>query len=109
MCINIWGLVKFWCLYIDILNFSILELNCHIGSGTVQSARQLEKALYDGEYVLGVFIDFSKAFGTVNHDLLLHKIYAHGIWVVAYDCMKSYLSYLVQYMVYNNVEYIKRM
>ena len=30
-------------------------------------------------------------------------------WVVAVDCMKSYLSSLVQYILYGNAEYIKRM
>ena len=30
---------------------------------------KISKALYDGEYVLGVFLDFSKAFDTVNHEL----------------------------------------
>ena len=31
---------------------------------------KISKSLYDGEYVLGVFLDFSKAFDTVNHDII---------------------------------------
>ena len=68
---------------------------------------KISKALYDGEYVLGVFLDFSKVFDTVNHDILLHKLYAYGIRGVAHDWMKSYLSSRVQYVVYNDVESIK--
>ena len=68
---------------------------------------KISKALYDGEYVLGVFLDFSKAFDTVNHDILLHKLYAYGIRGVAHDWMKSYLLSRVHYVVYNDVESIK--
>ena len=53
---------------------------------------KISKALYDGEYVLGVFLDFSKAFDTMNHDIFLRKLYADGIRGVAHDWIKSYLS-----------------
>ena len=31
---------------------------------------EISKSLERGEYVVGVFLDFSKAFDTVNHDIL---------------------------------------
>ena len=34
---------------------------------------RISNALYNGEYVLGVLLDFSKAFDTVNHEILLRK------------------------------------
>ena len=46
---------------------------------------EIMKALNDGEYVLGVFLDFSKAFDLVYHEILLRKLYCYGIRGVAYD------------------------
>ena len=69
---------------------------------------KISKALYDGEYVLGVFLDFSKVFDTVNHDILLHKLYAYIIRGVTHDWIKSYLSSRVQYVVYNDAESMKK-
>ena len=52
---------------------------------------KITKALDNGDYVIGIFLDFSKAFDTVNHETLLDKSSHYGVRGIAYDWFKSYL------------------
>ena len=54
------------------------------------------------KYFLGLFLDFSKAFDTVNHDILFTKLDHLGVRNIALQWFKSYLSSSEQYVVYNN-------
>ena len=64
----------------------------------------LTKALENGESAIGIFLDFQKAFDTVNHSILLDKLYIYGIRVPALSWITSYLSNRCQYVVYNGYE-----
>ena len=40
----------------------------------IMSVDKIISALENGDFVLGVFLDFSKAFDTIDHDILLKKV-----------------------------------
>ena len=40
---------------------------------------RISKALENGDFVLGLFLDFSKAFDTVNHSILYKKLEFFGV------------------------------
>ena len=53
---------------------------------------QILNSLDSNKVVFGIFIDFSKAFDTVKHNILLDKLENYGIRGKALDLLKSYLS-----------------
>jgi len=54
------------------------------------------------ESTLGIFIDISKVFKTINHEILLAKFYHCGIRGTAHKWFKSYLSNRKQSTLYEN-------
>ena len=62
---------------------------------------KITQSMDNGEFVVGVFLDFSKAFDTVNHSILLSKMEHYGIRGNALNWFKSYLSKRYQFVTYD--------
>ena len=58
----------------------------------INITENIRKALDGGNIGCGVFVDLQKAFGTVDHRILLAKLNHYGICGVLNDWFKSYLS-----------------
>ena len=53
---------------------------------------KISSALDHKEHAVGVFLDLSKAFDTVNHEILFDKLYHYGIRGLALDWVESYFT-----------------
>ena len=64
-------------------------------------------SLENKEHVIGLFLDFSKPFDTIDHDIMLCKLSYYGIRGNALKWFESYLRWRQQYVTYNGVSSMK--
>ena len=50
-----------------------------INHALIEITEKIKQGCDSGKFVCGVFLDFQKAFNTVNHDILLKKLEHYGI------------------------------
>ena len=63
----------------------------------------ITNAIDKNEYSIGIFIDLSKAFDTIDHDILLYKLSHYGIRGISLSLFASYLQHREQFVCLNSV------
>ena len=64
---------------------------------------KIGNALNRGDYCIGIFLDFKKAFDTVSHSILLDKLKAFGVTGITHKWFTSYLANRKQQVDINGV------
>jgi len=55
------------------------------------------------EFTIGIYLDLQKAFDSVNHTILLKKLYNNGVRGKVHAWFQSYLSNIQQTTLYRGV------
>ena len=64
---------------------------------------KIQRAIDERDFSCGIFLDFSKAFDTINHEILLKKLEFYGLRGIANQWFSSYLSNRMQTVTVNGV------
>ena len=67
----------------------------------IEITEKIKQGCDSGKFVSGVFIDFQKAFDTVNHDILLKKLEYYGIRDKSKKWLRSLLEVRMQHTTIN--------
>ena len=65
---------------------------------------QITQYTDEGRATIGVFIDFAKAFDTINHSILFKKLEHYGIRGIVLQLFKNYLTNRKQFVVYDDMK-----
>ena len=63
---------------------------------------KLNIAAENNKFSIGIFLDLSKAFDTIDHSILLEKMNSYGFKGISYNWIKSYLSNRKQFTMFKD-------
>ena len=75
-----------------------LRLNFSTNNALISVVENIQTQLDDGKYSAAVFVDFKKAFDTVDHNILLNKLDYYGVNRIPNEWFVSYLKNRKQFV-----------
>ena len=76
--------------------------NFSTGLALLELSDKIAKSIDEKKYKIGIFVDLSKAFDTLNRGILSQKLFRYGIRDIANNWFKNYLKERQQYVMFNN-------
>ena len=68
----------------------------------IQLVDKINTAVEKNETTIGIFLDLSKAFDTIDHNILLYKLEHYEFRDIVLEWFINYLSNRKQYVSYNS-------
>ena len=78
------------------------QINHSTDHAIIQLVNEILHSFDENKFTLGVFIDLSKAFDTVNHQILLSKLEHYGVKSTNLKWFSDYLTNRKQFISYDN-------
>ena len=82
----------------------MLRVSARCPFAIIELIDKITKGIDEGKYTLGVFLDLSKAFDTLDHRILTKKLEHYGIRGTCLKWFKSYLENRKQIVKFNKIK-----
>ena len=79
------------------------QKNLSTSLAIIEITERIRKSMENKKVGVGLFLDLSKAFDTINHKILISKMEHYGIRGVSLNWFKSYLTNRKQYTFINGI------